>query len=142
MKKTILVLALILGVQFLNIQTAKAISCSIRYSPSYFSKSEVKIALSDIINLLFQAKVAFLEDLNNRKSERCHLELDVIIFPGTLSVIVKFGEKTYSGGSHQIALVGLREAIIRAFYQEELFRRKICKLFGNSYNLNCIAFAE
>ena len=64
MKKTILVLALILGVQFLNIQTAKAISCSIRYSPSYFSKSEVKIALSDIINLLFQAKVAFLEDLN------------------------------------------------------------------------------
>ena len=28
---------------------------------------------------------------------------------------IKFGEKTYNGGSQQIALVGLREAIIRRF---------------------------
>ncbi len=142
MKKTILVLSLIFGVQFLSIQTAKAISCSIQYNPNYFSKSEVRIAVSDVINLLFQAKVSFLEDIGNRKSEKCHLGLDVIIFPGTLSVMIKFGEKTYNGGSQQIALVGLREAIIRAFYQEELFRRKLCRLFGNIYNLNCIVFEE
>ena len=142
MKKIILLLALIFGVQFFSIQTAKAINCSIQYSPSYFSKSEVRVALSDTTGILFQAKVAFIEETNNKKSEKCHFALDINVFPETLSIVIKFEEKSYVGGSDKINLIGLREAVIRAFYQEEQFRRKICKFFGTTYNLNCIAFEE
>ena len=140
MKKIILFSALIFGAQFLTVQTAWAINCSVKYTEGYFSKSEVRIALSDITGVLFQAKVAFLEEIANKKSERCHFGIDVVVFPDTLSVVVKYGEQSYTGGSNKLGLIGFREAVVRAFYQETLFRRKICRLFGKTYNLNCSVF--
>ncbi len=141
-KSIILILALFVGIQCLTVKKARAIDCSVKYNSGFFTQTEVRIALSDITNLLFQATIAFLGKDTNRISERCHLEIGVAIFPDTLSVQIKFGEKIYVGGSHKIALVGLREAVIRAFYQEELFRRRICRLFGPTYKLNCVAFEK
>ena len=100
------------------------------------------MALSDIAGALFQAKIAFLDESKNKKSERCHFGMTVIVFPDTLSVVIKYGEKNYIGGSNKLSITGLREAVIRAFYKEDSFKEKICKFFGKNYNLNCLVFKK
>ena len=115
-KSIILILALFVGIQCLTVKKARAIDCSVKYNSGFFTQTEVRIALSDITNLLFQATIAFLGKDTNRISERCHLEIGVAIFPDTLSVQIKFGEKIYVGGSHKIALVGF---FIKKSYLEE-----------------------
>ena len=142
MKKVILFLVLIFCFQILNVKEVWAIKCSVQYTSSSFSKTEARISISDITNVLFQAEVSFIEETSKRKNERCHFGLDVTVLPGTLVATINYGDKSYAGGSNKIGITGLREAIVRAFYQEELFRRKMCKFFGKTYNLNCIAFEE
>ena len=80
-KSIILILALFVGIQCLTVKKARAIDCSVKYNSGFFTQTEVRIALSDITNLLFQATIAFLGKDTNRISERCHLEIGVAIFP-------------------------------------------------------------
>ena len=97
-----------------------AIKCSVQYTSSSFSKTEARISISDITNVLFQAEVSFIEETSKRKNERCHFGLDVTVLPGTLVATIKYGDKSYAGGSNKIGITGLRESYRQSFLSRRI----------------------
>ena len=142
MKKIVILLFIFCFFGFFLKPNIWALDCSVIYKDlGKFSAQEVNTVLENVTSAVYRINSITIAKSQTEVSQQCHFEVSLNTLPDLLAVIVSYGGASFIGGSQDVSLAGLREALARAFYKGgDNVREQVCVFFGRRYNLNCIAF--
>ena len=118
-----------------------AINCTyeVKQSNTNFTSYELSSAILSVTSPLLNIQKIELPE-KAKPSNPCHMQFLISEYSSVLSINLFYANKNFLGGSQQFNLEGLREALVRAFYKEEEFKKKTCDFFGEQYHLNCLLY--